>query len=181
MELSMLLPVYVRKFIIIVYLVRVSTLKTTCGKPPNCCDSFYYSNDSHCVACLAGYFGPNCSLSCRPPNYGLQCQLECKCKKEEQCNHIAGCQSTNRKMKDWRNETDWPVDINAGCSSWRRNEDSQWSLREKSMLITIIILAGISVLIMAIYFKLNSKYERWNYFIHYVGGNINDRNEISIL
>ena len=64
----------------------------------------------------------------------------------------------------------------------RRNEDSPWSFREKSMLVTIIILAGISVLIMAIYFKFNiRKYERWNYFIHYIEGNVNDRNEISSL
>ena len=70
----------------------------------------------------------------------------------------------------------------AGCSSRRRNEDSPWSFREKSMLITIIILAGISVLIIAIYFKLNiRKYERWDYFIHYIEENVNDRNEISIL
>nr|XP_022294785.1 uncharacterized protein LOC111104907 [Crassostrea virginica] len=170
MELSMLTPLYVRTFIIFVYLVRVSTQKTTCGKPPNCCYGFYNSNDSHCVACLAGYIGPNCSLSCRPPNYGFQCQSECKCKKEQYCNHIAGCQSTlDRRMEDLRNETTWPVDINdtfkdAGCSSRRRNEDSPWSFREKSMLITIIILAGISVLIIAIYFKLNiRKYERTKY------------------
>ena len=70
----------------------------------------------------------------------------------------------------------------AGCLSRRRHEDSLWSFREKSMLVTIIILAGISVLIMAIYFKFNiRKYERWNYFIHYIEGNVNDRNEISIL
>ena len=70
----------------------------------------------------------------------------------------------------------------AGCLSRRINEDSLWSFREKSMLVTIIILAGISVLIMTIYFKFNiRKYERWTYFIHYIEGNVNDRNEISIL
>ena len=70
----------------------------------------------------------------------------------------------------------------ADCSSRRRNEDSAWSFREKSMLITIIIFAGISVLLMAIYFKLNiRKSERWDYIIHYIDENVNDRNEISIL
>nr|XP_022294783.1 uncharacterized protein LOC111104905 [Crassostrea virginica] len=182
MKLSKYTWLHVRTFIIFVFPVIVST----CGTSPYCCTNFYSSKDNHCVACQSGYFGPNCSLPCRYPNYGLQCQLECKCKQEQNCNHITGCQK-DKKMKDWKNKTAWPVDINgtskdAGCLSKRRNEDSLWSFREKSMLITIIILAGISVLIMAIYSKLKiRKYERWNYVIHYIEGNVNDRNEISIL
>nr|XP_022296706.1 cell death abnormality protein 1-like isoform X1 [Crassostrea virginica] len=176
MKLSKHTRLHVRTFIVFVYPVIVST----CGTSPNCCTNFYSSKDSHCVACQTGYFGPNCSLPCRYPNYGLQCQFECKCEQKQYCNHITGCQSTI-------DGTAWPVDINgtskdADCLSRRRNEDSLWSFREKSMLVTIIILAVISVLIMAIYFNFNiRKYERWNYFIHYIEGNVNDRNEISIL
>nr|XP_022291608.1 uncharacterized protein LOC111102945 [Crassostrea virginica] len=46
--------------------------------------------------CSAGYFGPNCSLPCRFPNYGVGCQLECGCGNET-CNHITGCHSSNLK------------------------------------------------------------------------------------
>lgn len=45
-------------------------------------------------ACSVGYFGPNCSLSCRYPNYGLGCQLNCNCETEH-CNHITGCQTSS--------------------------------------------------------------------------------------
>ena len=45
-------------------------------------------------ACSVGYFGPNCSLPCRYPNYGLGCQLKCNCEREH-CNHITGCQNSS--------------------------------------------------------------------------------------
>ncbi|XP_048768805.2 uncharacterized protein LOC125675318 [Ostrea edulis] len=42
------------------------------------------------TVCDTGYYGPNCSLSCRYPNYGVDCQNECKCV-QDLCNHISGC------------------------------------------------------------------------------------------
>lgn len=46
------------------------------------------------LACLSGYYGPNCTLPCRFPNYGTECQLKCDCD-EQQCNHTIGCRSAN--------------------------------------------------------------------------------------
>lgn len=42
------------------------------------------------AVCDTGYYGPNCSLSCRYPSYGADCQVECKCV-QDLCNHISGC------------------------------------------------------------------------------------------
>ena len=42
--------------------------------------------------CIPGYFGPNCTLPCRFPNYGLLCQKACTCN-ETDCNHRTGCPS----------------------------------------------------------------------------------------
>ena len=42
--------------------------------------------------CIPGYFGPNCTLPCRFPNYGLLCQSACACN-ETDCNHRTGCPS----------------------------------------------------------------------------------------
>nr|XP_022294264.1 tyrosine-protein kinase receptor Tie-2-like [Crassostrea virginica] len=47
-------------------------------------------------ACSAGYFGPNCSLPCRYPSYGVGCQFKCVCGMEK-CKHITGCHSSNSK------------------------------------------------------------------------------------
>ena len=52
------------------------------------------NHDVLLVECSAGYFGPNCSLPCRFPNYGVGCQLECGCGNES-CNHITGCHNSS--------------------------------------------------------------------------------------
>ena len=76
-----------------------------------------------------------------------------------------------------------PTDASSACLSRRRSEDAPLSFRERSMVITIIIIGiGVSTLIMIIYFKLNiRKYERWNYVIKDTEGKVNERNEISYL
>ncbi|XP_062570265.1 multiple epidermal growth factor-like domains protein 11, partial [Saccostrea cucullata] len=40
--------------------------------------------------CDVGYFGLRCELQCRYPNYGSECQSECKCNKLY-CDHVSGC------------------------------------------------------------------------------------------
>lgn len=40
--------------------------------------------------CLSGYYGSNCSNSCRYPSYGVDCQEECHCPKKV-CDHVFGC------------------------------------------------------------------------------------------
>ena len=61
------------------------------------CIQFFLSDQPRyilLVACSAGYFGPNCSLPCRYPNYGVECQFECVCDMEN-CSHITGCQNSS--------------------------------------------------------------------------------------
>lgn len=47
--------------------------------------------------CLPGYYGDQCNKTCRHPNYGHNCQLNCMCE-EDQCDPITGCDS---KSKIW--------------------------------------------------------------------------------
>lgn len=51
----------------------------------------YNSYDSILSGCPAGFQGPNCALSCDPPYYGKECQLECACKGGETCHPSFGC------------------------------------------------------------------------------------------
>ena len=40
--------------------------------------------------CREGYIGVNCTVGCRYPSYGKQCQYACNCSKED-CNKFTGC------------------------------------------------------------------------------------------
>lgn len=42
------------------------------------------------LGCPSGYYGSNCSNSCRYPSYGVECQEECHCLKKA-CDHVIGC------------------------------------------------------------------------------------------
>ena len=42
------------------------------------------------VECLPGFYGSNCSESCRYPNYGNGCQQKCYCA-EQNCHAVIGC------------------------------------------------------------------------------------------
>ncbi|XP_062566014.1 multiple epidermal growth factor-like domains protein 10 [Saccostrea cucullata] len=42
------------------------------------------------MGCSVGYFGPECELPCRYPNYGDGCQSACLCV-QQLCDHINGC------------------------------------------------------------------------------------------
>nr|XP_022292800.1 uncharacterized protein LOC111103670 [Crassostrea virginica] len=48
--------------------------------------------------CREGYIGVNCSVGCRYPSYGKQCQYACNCSKED-CNKFTGC--VMREMHDY--------------------------------------------------------------------------------
>ncbi|XP_062618431.1 multiple epidermal growth factor-like domains protein 10 [Saccostrea cucullata] len=41
--------------------------------------------------CEMGYFGINCSVACRYPSYGNECQSRCNCSNTT-CHHVKGCQ-----------------------------------------------------------------------------------------
>ncbi|XP_056014172.1 multiple epidermal growth factor-like domains protein 10 isoform X6 [Ostrea edulis] len=71
-----------------------------CHKECNCTVE-YCTSDKGCInktiyenigaGCEAGYYGRDCSVPCRYPNYGKKCQSECNCTKTL-CSHITGCQ-----------------------------------------------------------------------------------------
>ncbi|XP_078310494.1 uncharacterized protein LOC111105601, partial [Crassostrea virginica] len=42
------------------------------------------------MGCEVGFMGPNCSLPCRYPSYGINCQSKCICS-ERLCNISTGC------------------------------------------------------------------------------------------
>ena len=42
------------------------------------------------IDCREGFIGINCSVGCRYPSYGKQCQYACNCSKED-CNRFTGC------------------------------------------------------------------------------------------
>lgn len=45
------------------------------------------------VACLSGYYGPNCVHTCPFPSFGRRClEGTCQCP-EENCDPISGCRS----------------------------------------------------------------------------------------
>ncbi|XP_061195998.1 cell death abnormality protein 1-like [Saccostrea echinata] len=46
--------------------------------------------------CPPGYFGERCKLPCRYPNYGIECQLKCKCRRPGYCDHVKGCLDSSR-------------------------------------------------------------------------------------
>uniref|UniRef100_K1R8D8 Tyrosine-protein kinase receptor Tie-1 n=1 Tax=Magallana gigas TaxID=29159 RepID=K1R8D8_MAGGI len=48
----------------------------------------------HQTECLPGYYGDQCNKTCRHPNYGHNCQLNCMCE-EDQCDPITGCDGKN--------------------------------------------------------------------------------------
>ncbi|XP_062583218.1 uncharacterized protein LOC134244986 [Saccostrea cucullata] len=57
----------------------------------NCCYNFYLIEEQ-CKPCNDGYFGDNCSVKCKYPEYGKSCGQRCTCP-SEQCNHVYGCQA----------------------------------------------------------------------------------------
>ncbi|XP_052708932.1 uncharacterized protein LOC128183816 [Crassostrea angulata] len=52
--------------------------------------------------CGTGYFGVNCDVPCRFPNYGDACQKGCLCVKQ-QCNYITGCENETKTTSDESN------------------------------------------------------------------------------
>ncbi|XP_034335143.2 uncharacterized protein [Magallana gigas] len=57
-------------------------------------DQYYNPKIHNCtdryIGCPLGYYGSNCSGSCRYPSYGVECQEECLCPKKV-CDHVFGC------------------------------------------------------------------------------------------
>ncbi|XP_062610864.1 uncharacterized protein LOC134272679 [Saccostrea cucullata] len=123
--------------------------------------------------CADGYFGPNCTLPCRYPNYGDNCQSECLCA-EELCNHVNGCiitvnafeQASPSLMNDqlYQNETEMSIlYISSNDSKIERiaKSTSMWNrmdMKHKVMLVCIVFFGGLFVIIIGIYIKITAKY-----------------------
>ncbi|XP_062615249.1 uncharacterized protein LOC134276981 isoform X2 [Saccostrea cucullata] len=70
----------------------VSNMDGCFGHAYACCVGFVWNQEERaCVKCQNGYSGINCSEICQYPNYGEDCQNECKCT-QEMCDHSKGCQ-----------------------------------------------------------------------------------------
>ncbi|XP_048766575.2 cell death abnormality protein 1-like isoform X2 [Ostrea edulis] len=46
------------------------------------------------IECSPGYVGPNCSIPCRYPSFGQDCQLKCSCE-ESDCHGVTGCKGVS--------------------------------------------------------------------------------------
>lgn len=55
------------------------------------------------LGCPSGFYGSNCSNSCRYPNYGVGCQEECHCPTKV-CHHVFGCLDYTFDGKERENE-----------------------------------------------------------------------------
>uniref|UniRef100_K1Q4F8 Uncharacterized protein n=1 Tax=Magallana gigas TaxID=29159 RepID=K1Q4F8_MAGGI len=74
-------------------MISLLSLPSTPENTNGCCDGYQWDalkND--CVECISGYTGIGCTLTCRYPLYGKNCQQVCKCSRME-CNFEFGCRS----------------------------------------------------------------------------------------
>lgn len=56
-----------------------------------CCPGTLWNNKTKtCEACMDGYHGENCSISCPYPFFGKECQMICNCS-EDLCDISKGC------------------------------------------------------------------------------------------
>ncbi|XP_078322194.1 uncharacterized protein LOC111110971 isoform X2 [Crassostrea virginica] len=86
--------------IILICLLLYCFLYTVSGSDENlkcksetCCEQWNEA-DKRCAVCSPGYLGWNCSEKCPYPNYGRECQDECKCE-ERLCDFATGCYPLN--------------------------------------------------------------------------------------
>uniref|UniRef100_A0A8W8JCM0 Uncharacterized protein n=1 Tax=Magallana gigas TaxID=29159 RepID=A0A8W8JCM0_MAGGI len=74
-------------------------MENSACRHPRSCTEFSDRHKNSCKACTPGCIGPNCTIICLYPGYGVSCQSECKCV-EEQCNPITGCGSVTVTTTD---------------------------------------------------------------------------------
>lgn len=49
--------------------------------------------------CPVGYYGRQCSRSCRYPSYGINCQQDCSECGQEACSVIFGCMTSGKQTQ----------------------------------------------------------------------------------
>nr|XP_034315597.1 uncharacterized protein LOC109618524 [Crassostrea gigas] len=57
-------------------------------------DKYFHLITKTCTDCTPGYYGPNCTIPCRYPGYGPECQKKCSCNMIV-CSHVNGCSEYN--------------------------------------------------------------------------------------
>lgn len=65
----------------------------------NGCDLLMFYIGISILACMAGFYGVNCTKACRYPSYGNDCQQRCNCA-EHQCHVIIGCVAIGKHCVD---------------------------------------------------------------------------------
>lgn len=55
------------------------------------CDTLYLIFPRNNAECEPGTIGENCSLTCPPYYFGLQCTEQCNCSSDEYCDPTSGC------------------------------------------------------------------------------------------
>nr|XP_034328498.1 uncharacterized protein LOC105345043 isoform X2 [Crassostrea gigas] len=79
---------------VLIFLIQPCRVNTECPSYPSlrCCpDTVWDDEQNKCVGCPAGYLGPNCTIPCDPPGYGVGCQFACACEGSETCHPSFGC------------------------------------------------------------------------------------------
>nr|XP_022291021.1 uncharacterized protein LOC111102523 [Crassostrea virginica] len=113
--------------------------------------------------CVQGFFGENCELPCRYPNYGQDCQLECVCTMEL-CNHISGCPkpatetTTDSKSYGSRSVPDDTRNLKIFYTSnfnltlgEEILQTNGLDLKHKAMLVSICIMATVILVLAGVY------------------------------
>nr|XP_022291039.1 platelet endothelial aggregation receptor 1-like [Crassostrea virginica] len=157
-------------------------METTVCRPPMCCKDSHMNAFSRtfCSECIPGYFGPNCTLPCRFPNYGLLCQSACACN-ETDCNHRTGCPtptvgSVSNDMSMKRNHSGFPQNVKIFYVS---NLHFTSNLRITSMKVSgsfwnnlsirykVMFVSSICIIVM-VFLTLTSRFlttKRWKYTV----------------
>nr|XP_034333265.1 uncharacterized protein LOC105328248 [Crassostrea gigas] len=132
--------------------------KAICRFPLCCDENKLDTKTNQCGACLSGYYGPNCTLPCRFPNYGPECQSECDCDKQ-QCNHTIGCRKKEIASND---SIFYQSYVNEFLIEENHSPSSFWDgldLKHKAMLISVCIIGALLVAMFGIFiFKKMKKY-----------------------
>ncbi|XP_078313953.1 uncharacterized protein LOC111105023 [Crassostrea virginica] len=54
-------------------------------------DCVWSTHEGKCYGCPSGFYGKDCSLPYRYPNYGENCQQDCSNCSQQLCNSVVGC------------------------------------------------------------------------------------------
>ncbi|XP_062585434.1 uncharacterized protein LOC134247107 [Saccostrea cucullata] len=123
-----------------------------------CCFGFSWDSLSQsCKPCRPGFDGINCSKTCRYPNFGVECQGECKCP-PELCDFSLGCVITSTKEEFSESTTGISETYRQATKSNAENESEQVLFRfHKQWLIVVFSLFCTIIAIIVIFICCGKK------------------------